>query len=68
MGAIKYIDFTWDALVQESYVAMTYSKGGLTSEELKSMPFDKYEKYIKEAIRIQELQTQDEPNQNLRRG
>lgn len=32
---------------------MHYTNGGLTYSDLLNLPFDRYEEYVKEAIRIQ---------------
>lgn len=66
MESIQYIDFNMDAFVKESMLAMHYSKGGLTLEELRDMPFDIYEMYVKEAIRIQE--DMKSGNEKMRKG
>ena len=47
-------------------LVMHYSKGGLTLEELKEMPFNIFEKFIDEAIRIQNEQNNNE--NKIRRG
>ena len=60
-GSFKYIDFNKDIFVKESVLVMTYTKGGVTLKNLELMPFVDYEKYLQEAIRIQNLDSKGEP-------
>lgn len=67
MRSLQYIDYSIDVFIKESMLVMHYSKGGLNLSDLESMPFDIFEKYVDEAVRIQELMMKDS-NQELRRG
>lgn len=68
IGAIEYIDFSWEVFIKESFLVMTYTKGGITMEQLEQMPFDRYEKCVNEAIRIQNEATSESDSTELRRG
>lgn len=62
MRSLQYIDYNMDAFVKESMLAMHYSKGGLTEEGLREMPFDIFELYVNEALRIQKEQQKEGGN------
>jgi len=51
--AIRYIDFTKDIFIRESVVMMYYTKGGLDIQTIFDLPFNEYEVYLDEAIKIQ---------------
>jgi hypothetical protein len=54
VDAFKYIDFNYEILTKESCLVMYYTKGGLPLSELGKLPFNRYEMFVEEAIRIQE--------------
>jgi len=51
--ALQYIDFGYTELIKECFLVMHFSKGGVSFKELKELEFDKYEMFVKEALRIQ---------------
>jgi hypothetical protein len=59
MQSLAYIDYSREAFVKESMLVMHYSKGGLTVGDLERMPFNIFEMYVDEAIRIQNEQTKN---------
>ena len=61
MPSLEYIDFDIKMLIQESYAASFYSKGGFDFNTLKDLPFDDYEIVIKETVRVKEEQEKNEP-------
>lgn len=56
--AFYFIDFSTEVLVKESFLVMYYTKGGVTLKELKNLPFNEYEMFVKEALRLQKLEEQ----------
>jgi len=60
LEAIKFIDFTKENFIKESFLIMYYTKGGINKKELDGMPFDEYEIWLKEAIIVQENLTEKE--------
>jgi hypothetical protein len=69
MDAWNYIDFDFDMFIKESVLVMYYTKGGISLKELRELPFHLYEKYVEEAIRIQDMMNKKKPSENnLLRG
>lgn len=57
--SLRYIDFNYDSLLNESIRIMNNLYGGFTWTDLKNLEFDKYKKLIKEIIKFQKEQEQD---------
>lgn len=53
--SLKYIDFSKEALIKESFLVMHFSKGGFDFETLCTIPFDDFKLSVKEALRIEKL-------------
>jgi len=51
--ALKFIDFSFEILLHETYFAGSISSGAITYQDLCNMPFDLYETAIKRAGAIQ---------------
>ena len=64
--SLQYLDYTTDMFVKESMLVMYFSKGGLDYKSLRDMPFDTFEKFVDESVRIQNENQNN--NGKLRRG
>ena len=58
-NSLQHIDFNFDIFIQEAFLVGVWSKGGIQMKDLESMPFDRYELAVKEALRIQEINTNE---------
>jgi len=47
--ALKFIDFSFEILLHETYFAGSISSGAITYQDLCNMPFDLYETAIRRA-------------------
>lgn len=60
--SILFLDYDRRDFVRESFIAMFYSKGGLTAEYLERIPFDFFQEYVKEGFRIQKESEKESNN------